>query len=873
MSHLEYTIRIRRTSQTKMVYAVEATISGNLATGTMLSGGPVLAQFSLDQTHLHAHFNAPEMYSNYLTNALFSSEALCTQFTKLCAFAMAGNNVHLRLDLDPEDERLHSIAWEHLRHPQTKQPLVYSGKGKVGFSRQIVTDQMEGFQRSERPDVHALAVIANPKDITSGWSLASIDTAAEQRQLHTIFREALVPITLTVLTRNGEAGLPTLAECKRQLQHTPVQILYLVCHGYRGEEFGLLLEDEQGKTAPISIVDFIEALSVGRPLLVFLASCSSSGEVHYDHFSALGPRLARAGIPAVIGVQNPIAIKTLQEIVPLFFKALVQHGNVLWALASARVVLASGERQDNGREWWKPALFLQIPDGQLWVERSGYDELHRALVDHFQSHHRDEQAANEIVRLALLLIKSHALQHDQLWPLLGKLRESSEGLQILHEHVFLIEGDTPLFQDIDRQMMQIPAMERILPWAKLLRLRQILGNKQPSPEVQECARDAYDLAFPKSANALLVGSKTTLWSMAQALATFRLEQHGVPPVLVYTHELLQADLPAQQCTQLQGWCDDAAAHLKLDSQAVEAVHKAAVAKRARKLDSQAVEAATPAAPLAGSAPSLLFIFESVEQEPDRVTVKIWFADDRTDERQWKRVQNLEPAEPWSVAAMGEPITQVVNKIFADFKFDVTCLRVEVALPYHLIFYPVDQIALTDFAAPEPWGTRQPLVVRSSKRLLKPKPPEIYPAATLQKWNERWKNWQDNGRLDDAKSLWLPADCSPDSIGKRLLADPKKIGCVIGCRPLAATVQTAVAQQLSEQGVPIVLWYRAPEGLDADQKREVQALLQHPDLLQRLYELRCEAIMTNGLGRHLTLWWDDPDQAPHRRINPQLTPLP
>ncbi len=848
MSHIDYTLRIRRTSQTEKVYAVEATISGHLATGAIVTGR-VVDQFSIDQSQLYAYIIAPETYSEYLTTALFSSEALRMQFTELCGIAKGGNNVHLRLDLDPDDEDLHSIAWEHLQHPQTKQPLVYGSN--VWFSRQIVTRQIEGFQRSERPDLHALAVIANPRDITTKHLFAPIDTAAEQRQLHTIFSETLVPIKLTVLARNGGAGLPTLAECKRQLQHTPVQILYLVCHGYRGEELGLLLEDDEGNTAPINVTAFVEALSVGRPLLVFLASCSSSGEVHYRHFSALGPRLASAGIPAVIGMQDPIAIKTLQEIVPLFFTQLVLHGNVLRALASARAVLARGERQDNGREWWKPALLLQIPDGQLWVEWPGCNELRQALADHFQWHHGHEPDANEVMRLALLMIKSRALHPDQLWPLIGNLRESSEGLQTLLQHIFSTEGDTSLVQHIDEQIMQIPAMRRVLPWSRLLRLRQILGDGRPSSEVQGRAQQAYYLAHPDRHNAPIldpvVGSETPLWWMAHQLASYPGGKQGVPPVLAYAHALLNANLPAQQRTQLQDWCEGVAAQLGLAPQTVGAV--------------------ALAAPPAMTAPSLLLILEGVEQDPDRVTVKIWFAHNRTDAHQWKRVRSLEPAESWSVAAMGEPITQVVDRIFNMFEFDVTCLRVEVALPCHLLFYPVDQIELADLDDPEPWGIRQPLVVRSSERLLSPK------AAVRANWEQRWQKWHQ----DDAKSLWLRTaiDCGPESIGAELRADAetKRICCVIGCHPLATAVQTAVARRLSNQGVPIVLWYRAAEGLDATQERDMLKLLQHPDLLQYLYELRCKAHATNtGLGRHLTLWWDDPDQPPHRRINPQFTPL-
>ncbi|NTU82831.1 MAG: hypothetical protein HGA45_26270 [Chloroflexales bacterium] len=403
--------------------------------------------------------------------------------------------------------------------------------------------------------------------------------------------------------------------------------------------------------------------------------------------------------------------------------------------------------------------------------------------------------------------------------------------------------------------MQIPAMRRVLPWSRLLRLRQIFVDQRPSSEVQGRALQAYYLAHPERHNAPLfdpiVSSETPLWWMAHQLASYPSGNHGVPPVLAYTHALLNANLPAQQRTQLQGWCEGAAAHLGLDP--------------------QAVEAAALASPPAMTAPSLLFILEGVEQELDRVTVKIWFANNRTDEHQWNRIRSLEPAESWSVATMGEPITQVIDRIFDMFEFDLACLRVEVAMPYHLLFYPVDQIELADLDDPEPWGIRLPLVVRSSERLLSPK------AAVRANWEQRWKKWYQEQTLDDAKRLWLrtTAECGPEFIGAQLRADAdvKQICCVIGCRPLETAVQTTVARRLSNQGVPIVLWYRGAEGLDADQESDVLKLLQHSNLFQHLYELRCKAHATKvGLGQHLMLWWDDPAQPPRRRMNPQFTPL-
>ena len=103
-----------------------------------------------------------------------------------------------------------------------------------------------------------------------------------------------------------------------------------------------------------------------RPLLVVLASCQSAGRTHRPGaLAAVGPRLAGAGVGAVVAMQDRLTLATAERLLPAFFAELRRDGQVDRALAAAR--LAVRERPD----WWAPVLFLRLRDGRLWAEPRG----------------------------------------------------------------------------------------------------------------------------------------------------------------------------------------------------------------------------------------------------------------------------------------------------------------------------------------------------------------------------------------------------------------------------------------------------------------------------------------------------------------------
>ena len=152
-------------------------------------------------------------------------------------------------------------------------------------------------------------------------------------------------------------------------------ILYLVCHGgltAAGEPF-LVLEDEQGSAAPIRGDDIVMQLGElwQRPRLVVLAACHTAAAAHAERVSspaltALGPRLADAGIAAVVAMQGAISMETAAELMPAFFTELARDGVIDRAMAAARARVRT--RPDG----WMPALFMRLRSGRMWWYQTGF---------------------------------------------------------------------------------------------------------------------------------------------------------------------------------------------------------------------------------------------------------------------------------------------------------------------------------------------------------------------------------------------------------------------------------------------------------------------------------------------------------------------
>ncbi len=291
-------------------------------------------------------------YGKLLGQSLFTP-AVKSEFEKAAAVASALEaGLRVRLYFGVSAPELHDLRWETLRNPQTGEPFLTNET--LPFSRYLSSADGRPARLRPQSELRALALIANPTDIAE-YGMTALNVADELRRINAGF--GAVPVT--ALASEGKASLPNLFAHLRE----EYDILYLVAHGQleKGEPL-LWLERENGKAQRVAgaeLVTRIEELAQ-CPRLIVLVSCQSAGTSAEGALSALGPRLAEAGVPAVIAMQGNISIKTAAEFMPVFFRELQRDGQIDRAMAVARGVVR--ERPD----WWMPALFTRLKSGRIW---------------------------------------------------------------------------------------------------------------------------------------------------------------------------------------------------------------------------------------------------------------------------------------------------------------------------------------------------------------------------------------------------------------------------------------------------------------------------------------------------------------------------
>ncbi|MFN2195928.1 MAG: CHAT domain-containing protein [Anaerolineales bacterium] len=320
-----------------------------------------------------------EAYSRLITAAVFADETLRGYFKSVRANVQsAGKQLRVRLAIDRSALELHALRWELLRDPETQSPLAVDRQ--VYLSRFLASQDWEPIQLRSKNKLRALAAVANPSDLAEGkyqvgdQTLPAVDVQSELERA----RQGLSLARLDELASDPAApGTVSLDNLVKQLSQG-YDLLYLVCHGAHLTQQGppgtyLWLEDEQGKGAVVAgdlLAERIRMLPVAiRPQLVVLVSCQSAGDGGVVQaqdaqgaLAALGPRLIRAGVPAVMAMHGSVTMETIEKFMPAFFTALNQDGQLDAAMAAGRSVVS--DRDD----WWMPVLYMRLRDGRIWYE-------------------------------------------------------------------------------------------------------------------------------------------------------------------------------------------------------------------------------------------------------------------------------------------------------------------------------------------------------------------------------------------------------------------------------------------------------------------------------------------------------------------------
>jgi hypothetical protein len=321
---------------------------------------------ALDLQQLLTLQHDPGHYGATLAEQLFSDEQIRLAWAQVkTAVESREQPLRLRLLIGPGTPELHSVRWELLRDPQTGATLATSQK--ILFSRFMLSQDWRPLRLRPKTELSALVAISAPHNLAN-YQLAAVDLPAQLAMV----REQLASIDLHIIGRDQPLTLDNLLAGLR----TGPDILYLVCHGALTRQGVpiLYLQDESAAVKVIKGDDLALRITelTQPPRLAVLASCDSAAvhaaspdtadvesSAQLSH-TALAPRLAEAGVPAVLAMQGQISMATVAKAMPIFFSELLKDGQIDRALAVARGTVR--EQNDS----WMPALFLRLKRGRIW---------------------------------------------------------------------------------------------------------------------------------------------------------------------------------------------------------------------------------------------------------------------------------------------------------------------------------------------------------------------------------------------------------------------------------------------------------------------------------------------------------------------------
>ena len=338
-------------------YAVEMrfTQPGSEADVRLGGGGePIVAV--IDPAALRELLLLPDRYGAALGASLFAAKPVAEMWARAqTAAQQQGVPLRVRLAIAADAPELHGLRWETLQDPAG---LRLVARQDVLFSRYLESFDWQPVGLRPQAELRVLVAIANPRGLDE-YGLTAIDVPAEWARV----RAALGELQTTALIEPGSATLARLGE-QLQAGH---DVLFLMAHGswQRGTAW-LWLEAADGsveRVAGEALVKRIAALTM-RPRLIVLASCESSGTGQAageaaEAAAALGPSLARAGVPAVVAMQGKVSLETTAVLMPRLFAELRKDGQVDRALAVARAAVQ--DRPD----WWMPALYMRLRSGRI----------------------------------------------------------------------------------------------------------------------------------------------------------------------------------------------------------------------------------------------------------------------------------------------------------------------------------------------------------------------------------------------------------------------------------------------------------------------------------------------------------------------------
>jgi hypothetical protein len=272
--------------------------------------------------------------------------------------------LHIELD-DPDCQRIASLPWEYLWHPEKRQSLALSKQTTI--TRYLPVAQ-PAEPRSFKPPLRILFVSANPHgDLQLTVERESIEKRlAEERgayECHTL----------------ENATYAQLAEMLGEDYH----VVHFMGHGgFNGEEGVIALQDGD---VPGSKLGNLIANQL-KTNLVFLNACRTAEMPRRngrDPFAGVASALVAAGVPAVIAMQFPITDEAAIQFAARFYSQVAQGRSIEEALLAGRQRIEA--LSPGSDEWATPVLMLRGESAVFQPSAEAIDgdpaERHRAAAE------------------------------------------------------------------------------------------------------------------------------------------------------------------------------------------------------------------------------------------------------------------------------------------------------------------------------------------------------------------------------------------------------------------------------------------------------------------------------------------------------------
>ncbi len=289
-----------------------------------------------------------------LFETLFKDGALRSAWAEARGRA-AQRRIRFRVDLPAAE--LHALPWELMQEGAA----MISAQSDTPFSRYLPIALPWSGVVEERP-IKVLVAIADPNDIQSKYELPRADLLLERKALEDAFAN-VDKKDLAVTFMEAPVTLERLEEELRKGYH----ILHFLGHGafnVKRQQAALYMQDADGNARRVLDEELVGMLARQgvRPHLVFLAACQSAVRSSADAFLGLGPKLVSAGVPAVVAMQDFVTVETARKFSSVFYKRLVEHGQIDRAGNEARSNLLTAGRPDAA----VPVVFMRLKSAQLW---------------------------------------------------------------------------------------------------------------------------------------------------------------------------------------------------------------------------------------------------------------------------------------------------------------------------------------------------------------------------------------------------------------------------------------------------------------------------------------------------------------------------